>query len=253
MKKVDQFVFIFIVVCLFPACSTKHYAVKSIEGTRVEMDSTWDAKADPAIVALVNSYKTKLEAEMNVEIGTAAQTLDKGYPQSLLTNFTTDAMKQFAAEKLGGADFGVVNNGGLRSVLNKGKITVGNLYEIYSFDNQVVLLELPGKAVRELFEYIAVQGGEGLSNGVQLVIKDRKIKSLKIGGQPLDENKTYRVVTLDYLAEGNSGMVAFKQAVRTTDPGLTLRDVMINHVKKCTAEGQVIDARLDDRIKIERD
>jgi 2',3'-cyclic-nucleotide 2'-phosphodiesterase (5'-nucleotidase family) len=251
MKKVNLFVSLFILVLCLSACAKKQYAVKSIEGSRIEMNDSWDGKATPKMVALVDSYKTTLSAEMNVEVGKAAQTLVKGFPQSLLTNFTTDAMQDYVSASQGPVDFAVINNGGLRTILNEGTITVGNLYEIYAFENRLVLLELPGKAVKEFFDFMAFHGGEGLSKGVELVAKKRELQSLKIGGQPVDENKIYRVVTVDYLAEGNSGMTALTQAVKYTDLNVTLRDAMIEYVKKLTTENKLIDAKLDNRIKIE--
>jgi 2',3'-cyclic-nucleotide 2'-phosphodiesterase (5'-nucleotidase family) len=216
----------------------------------IEMDSTWDLEANPAMIALVESYKTILDSEMNTPVGTAAQTLVKGYPQSLLTNFTADAIQQIAEELMGDIDFAVMNVGGLRSTLNQGTITLGNLYEIYSFDNRLVVLELPGKAVKEFFDFIAYHGGQGLSKSIQLVVNKREIESLKINGQMLDENKTYRVATIDYVAEGNDGMVAFKQAMGSIDSNETLRDLMIQYVKKLTVNNQEANATIDDRITI---
>jgi 2',3'-cyclic-nucleotide 2'-phosphodiesterase (5'-nucleotidase family) len=249
MKKVKILLFIPL-IGLSSACTKDHYVVTSIESARIEMDSAWDAKANPEMIALVESYKTKLDSEMNEPIGTATQTLIKGFPQSLLSNFSADAMKEIAGNLWGNVDFAVVNNGGLRSTLNKGTITVRNLYEIYSFDNRLVLLELPGKAVKEFFDFIAFNGGQGLSKDIRLVIKVRDVESLEIGGKPVDENKTYRIATLDYLAEGNDGMVAFRKAVNRLDSEKTLRDLMIQYIKKLTANNQEANAILDNRITI---
>jgi 2',3'-cyclic-nucleotide 2'-phosphodiesterase (5'-nucleotidase family) len=251
MKKVNLVVSLFILFASFTACSRKHYAVKNIEGSRIEMNSSLDAKANPGMIALVNSYKGKLDAEMNEKIGVAVQTLQKGFPQSLLSNFTADAMQDYASELWGPVDFALINNGGLRTILNKGTITVGNMYEIYAFENKLVLLELPGKAVRDFFDFIASHGGEGLSKGIELTVKKRTVLSLNIGGQPFNENKTYRIVTVDYLAEGNSGMDALTHAVKYTDTNVTLRDAMIEQVKKLTTENKQVDAKTDNRIKIE--
>jgi 2',3'-cyclic-nucleotide 2'-phosphodiesterase (5'-nucleotidase family) len=251
MKKVELLL-ILILICFLSACAQNRYVVRSMESTHVAMDSTWDLKANPAMVALVESYKTSLDAEMNTPVGTAAQTLVKGFPQSLLTNFTADAILQIAEESYGDIDFAVMNVGGLRSTLNKGTITLGNLYEIYSFENRLVVLELPGKAVKEFFDFIASHGGQGLSKSIRLVAKNREMESLTINGKPLDENKTYRVATIDYLAEGNDGMVAFKQATGSIDSNETLRDLMIQYVKKLTANNQEANATIDDRITIIR-
>jgi 2',3'-cyclic-nucleotide 2'-phosphodiesterase (5'-nucleotidase family) len=250
MKKNTKLLYLILPICLFLACSPKHYAVKSIESTHVEIDNRYDAQANPQLAAMIATYKTQMEAEMNQPVGEAAQTLVKGFPQSLLGNFTADAIQELAAERWGKVDCAVMNVGGMRSTLNAGTITTGNLYEIYSFDNRLVLLELPGKAVKEFFNFIAQRGGQGLSHSVEVVVKDKAVVSLKINGEPLDENATYRVGTIDYLAEGNDGMVAFKQATKYLDSNETLRDVMIGYVKSLTVKNQKADAKMDNRITV---
>ncbi|MDR0542160.1 MAG: 5'-nucleotidase C-terminal domain-containing protein [Dysgonamonadaceae bacterium] len=249
MKKVKS-AGLFVFVCMLSACGQSKYVVQSVESSRIEMDSAWDAKANPAMAALVASYKTQLDAKMNAPIGVAAQTLQKGFPQSLLSNFTADAMQQMAETEWGHVDFAVMNMGGLRSTLNQGPITLGNLYEVYPFENRLVLLELPGKAVKDFFDFIAFHGGQGLSGTVSLAVKKRAVESLNIGGKPLDERKVYRIATIDYLAEGNDGMVAFQQATKVEDSNRQLRDWMIEYVKTLTANNIEINATIDNRITI---
>ncbi|MDR0799171.1 MAG: 5'-nucleotidase C-terminal domain-containing protein [Dysgonamonadaceae bacterium] len=249
MKKINL-ITLFSIICILFSCAKAPYEVRSVESARIAIDSTWDAKANPKMLALVESYKKQLDSEMNVEIGTAAQTLEKGFPQSLLSNFTADAMKETANQLWSNVDFAVMNMGGLRVSLNKGPITIGSMYETYPFENQLVLLELQGKDVRSFFEFVAFNGGEGLSNGVRLVVKNRAIESLEIGGKSLDENKIYRIATIDFLAAGNDHMEALTQAVRVTDSGRQLRDFMIDYVKNLTLKKQEVNAKLDDRITI---
>ena len=249
MKKGNKFVVALAVVFLC-SCTKTNYVIHSIESSRVEMDSTWDAKTNPQMVALVESYKNQLDSKMNEQVGTAAQTLSKRYPQSLLSNFTADAMKETANQLWGDVDFAIMNMGGLRATLNEGPITVGNLYEVYPFENRLVFLELPGKSVQSFFEFIAFNGGQGLSDGIRLVVKNRAIESLEIGGKPLDENKIYRIATIDFLAAGNDNMTALTQATSLTDSGETLRNHMIQYIKNLTTNNKEADAKLDDRITI---
>jgi len=225
--------------------------IKSVNGYLVEMNSRFDSHADPEMLSLVQPYKNGLDTKMNEVIGEAAQTLMKFGTQSLLANFTTDAMQEYVTGLGKTVDFAVINNGGLRTTLNKGPITVGNLYEIYAFENRLVLLELSGKSVKQLFDGFAERKIEGFSKNVKLVIKNKKVESLTIGGKPLDENATYKVVTVDYLAEGNSGMEAFTQATQYTDLDILLRDAMIEYIKKLTTENKIIYAEPDDRLEIE--
>ena len=253
MKKVNSIASLLILLLLISgACAKKQYAVKTANGYLVEMNNRFDNHADPGMTALVRKYKSRLDSTVNEVIGESAQVLTKTGTQSVLANFTTDAMLEYAKGMWGQVDFAVVNNGGLRSTLNQGPVTVENLYEIYAFENRLVLLEMPGKAVRQLFEGFVRRKMEGFSKGVQLVLKDKTIESLTIGGKPVDDNATYRVVTVDYLAEGNDGMEAFTQAAHYTDSNIILREAMIEYVKKLTAENKKIYATSDDRIKVEK-
>ncbi|GHT63199.1 5'-nucleotidase [Bacteroidia bacterium] len=251
MKKVNSKIGLFLIaVVLLTACSRKQYVIKNIEVTRVEMDSAWEPATNTEMRTLVHSLKSKMTEETQKIIGTANQTLTKGKPQSLLSNFAADAMFDYASGLWGPVDFAVMNIGGIRNTLNQGEISVENMYEIFPFNNRLVLLELPGKAVQEFFNFVARTGGTGLSKNMEVIVEDEAVKSLIIGGKAVDENKIYRVATIDYLAEGNDGMEALTKAVKVTDSNRVLRDVLIESVKKQTAANKAVDANLDNRITI---
>jgi len=250
MKKVDVFTLSLIVLFLPTACAYKQYGINSVNGYLVEMNGNLDSHADHEMQSLVQFYKTKVDAGMNEVIGETAQTLTTTGQQSVLAYFTADAMQEYATELWGPVDFAVINNGGLRTTLNQGPVTLGNMYEIYVFENNLVLLDLPGKAIKQLFDDFAQKRIEGFSKNLILTLKNQAIESIVIGGKPLDEKAIYRVVTVDYLAEGNDGMVAFTQATGYTDSNVTLRDVMIEYVRKITAENKIIYANFDNRIEI---
>ena len=249
MKKVNSIALLTVLLFLLSACAKKQYVIKNVAGYLVEMNSRYDGHADPGMFSLVQTYKTILDTKMNDVIGEATQTLAKSGPQNLLANFTTDAMLEYATGLWGTVDFAIVNYGGLRTTLNQGSVTVGDVYAIYVFENRLVLLELSGKSVKQLFDGFVHKMG-GFSKSVQLKIKDNAVESLTIGGKPLDEKATYRVVTIDFLAEGNDKMKALTQATQCIDSNITLRDMMIEYIKKLTAENKKIYATSDDRIEI---
>lgn len=236
---------------LFLSCN-QQYRISEISGTIVEMNSSLDAHPQKEMEALVQSYKTELDRKMNVVIGKSAQFMDYKRPESLLTNLTSDVMKLYGDEYLpGGADMGVMNVHGHRATLPAGDVTIGNLYEIYSFDNTVTFLELKGSDLKKMFDAYARIGGAGISSNIKLVIKEKKVRSVTIDGQPIDKDKIYHIVTLDYLAEGNDNMSAFRDAVTSVNTGVTLRDVMIDWVKEQTRRGEEIESTLDGRIVIQ--
>lgn len=227
------------------------YRVTKMSGSIVEMNSSFDAHPHRQMETLVQSYKTELDREMNVVIGKSAQFMEYRRPESLLTNLTSDVMKAYGDEHLqDGADIGVMNVHGHRATMPKGDITIGNLYEIYSFDNTITFLELKGKDLKKMFDAYARIGGAGISSNVKLVIDNRKVKSVTIDGKRIDKDRVYRIVTLDYLAEGNDNMSAFRNALSNVNTGITLRDVMIDWVKEQTRQGEEVTSVLDGRIVV---
>jgi 2',3'-cyclic-nucleotide 2'-phosphodiesterase (5'-nucleotidase family) len=245
-----KLLYLFTLGLLLVSCKPS-YTITHIQDSVVRIDSTFDAYPQPQMHELVKKYKTLLDKEMNQVIGTSTQFMDYGIPESLLTNFTSDVMKAYGDEHLpAGADIAVMNVHGHRATMPKGEITIGNLYEIYSFDNTIVFLDLKGSDLNDIFRAYAGMGGGGISSNVKLVIENKKVKSVSIDGKPIDENKIYHIVTLDYLADGNNGMSAFKNAVKLTNTGITLRDIMIDYVREQTRQGKEITSQLDGRITV---
>lgn len=120
---------------LFSSCRTT-YRVTQVTGGRVAMDSTWDERLDAEAVALVAPYKARIDSVMSRVIGQAAHSMNAVRPESTLSNLVADVLREAAADVLGRpADMGLVNMGGLRSVLTQGPVTVATAYEILPFEN----------------------------------------------------------------------------------------------------------------------
>lgn len=234
---------------LFASCGQKN-SIKEITCEQVTINAALDSLANPELQAIVDSYKIQIDSVMNQQIGVASQTLTAGKPQSLLANFTSDILIQAGREFTGKpVQFAVMNNGGLRAPINAGPITVGDIFKVFPFENELVVLELEGKDVKELFKRLAAIGGEGLG-GCELVIKDNKVESLRIAGKPVDDEQTYWMATIDYLADGNSGMSVLEDAEERINTGVRLRDVMIQYIQQLTAQGKEVNSAFDNRINV---
>ena len=219
---------VFLAVIFLLSSCTSAYKVTKSEGTMVAIDSTWDVNPD---------------AEMS---------MDKGAPESLLSNLVADVLRNAAAQVLGKpADMGLINMGGLRNVLTEGSITTENIYEILPFENSLCVLTMKGVYLKELFNNIAVRHGEGIS-GVQLLItKDGKLLQGTVGGRPIEDDQLYTIATIDYLADGNDGMTALPQAEKRECPdGATLRGLFMDYVERQTAAGKKITSRLEGRVTV---
>lgn len=216
--------------------------------TRMEVDRRYDTLAPTDMLKIMKPFKTELDKIVNRPIGTSAQYMESKAPESLLSNFLADQLLLKAAEfSPEGVDLAIINLGGIRAPLPAGPLTVGDIYRIMPFENEMVVLELKASDLLAILTKIAADGGEGLSN-VRIEVENAKIVSLMIGGKPFDENRTYRVATMDYLADGNSGMTPFKNAVKRVDTHVLMRDAYIGQIEKLTAQGKVVSATLDGRL-----
>ncbi len=239
-------------VAAMVSCGSGGYFVSSSSGIYLPVTQT--SSPDPEVVALVNKYKTELDGQMNEVIGTSAVFMPYSKPESLLTNLTSDVMQQLGPEYTGGktVDVAFMNVSGHRAPVAKGDITVGNLFSTYSFENELAVLQIKGEYLNEVFDAYARMGGAGVSSTVKLLVEDKKVKKVSVHGEPVDPQRIYTVVTLDYLAEGNSGMNALTKAESVVFPGITLRDYMIDYVRRQTAAGKEIVSELDGRIIVEQ-
>lgn len=240
-------------IALCFSCSRQQYVVTSLQAQRQPIVAADYPRTGGEVETLVEKYKVKLDNEMNQVIGVSTQDMTYARPESLLTNLTSDVMEAYGEKYTNGAcDLACMNVHGHRANLAKGNIRVGNIFEIYSFENTLVLIKLKGGDLLDAFESYAKMGGAGISSTVKLIVKDGKLQSATVKGQPVDKDKVYTIITLDYLADGNDGLEAFKNSLEVIEPGITLRDAMMQYVKDQTASGKEISSVLDGRITIEK-
>lgn len=238
---------------LYGLTSCRHsYQNITITGSRTEMSAQWDQTPNKEALAVLAPFKLKVDSVMNPVIGTSAINMTVKRPESTLPNLVADVLRAGALPYTGQpADMGVINMGGLRSGLGAGNITYRNIYEMLPFENTFCVVTLKGKDVKELIKGIVEVGGEGLSNVVVVANKNLEIKSLSIGGKPIDDNALYHIATIDYLAEGNDQMTAFLKAVdKQCFPQATIRELFVEYIKGEAARGKAITARVEGRVTI---
>lgn len=198
---------------------------------------------DPEVLAAVRGYEQKLTREMNVALATTAVELDSRNitvrsREAAIGNVIADAMRAAT-----GADVAVINGGAIRTgrVYAPGTaITRRDVLAELPFGNHVALLRVTGRALRAALENgLAVwpQGGGRFPQVSGLTVEidgtrppGNRIVSIKIGDQPLDESRTYRVATNDFLARGGDGYTPFRDAERVLpddDGPLLANEVMV--------------------------
>ena len=230
--------------------SQNTWVITHASSGKIAIDSTTELTADKEYEAYLQPIKQKIDAQMNVVIGRVAVTMKAHAPESLLSNFSADVYRSAASAYAGEpVDMAVSNLGGLRTVIPAGNITVGKVFELMPFENELVILWLRGDKVMELLQYFAGMGGEGVS-GLRMVIRHGKAEEVTIGGKPLDPSKLYSIATSDYLAGGNDHMVQLAQYEKRTNTGLKIRTVLLDYIQKETKKGNMIQSKMDGRITV---
>jgi len=168
---------------------------------------------DEATAEDLRPFIETAERGLNVKVGSSRVELSRrGGANSSMGNLITQAMLEYS-----NADFAFVNQGGLRTDLPAGDITIGDLLKVMPFDNAVVVVQMPGRMIRDIIERKSRRGSSGIvQSGAQVLVDPdapdgERVKELLVAGRPIEPETIYRVVTTDYLMQGNSGLTMLAQ------------------------------------------
>lgn len=241
-------------IALLCGCAS-HYQVTSVSKQRIVVDSRYDNKPVAQGEAFLAPYKQKVDSIMGPVVGIVACDMAAERPESNLSNLLPDILMWAAKDYNEKPDFAVYNVGGIRAALSKGKVTYGDILDIAPFENKISFISLTGENVLKLFSQIAARGGEGLSHGVELLLsKDLKLVSARLNGEEIDAARSYRITTIDYLAQGNDGLTAFKAGTDLNSPKEdknNSRYIIVNYFREQQAKGLAVDSKVEGRVRIE--
>ena len=127
--------------------------------------------------------------------------------ESELGNLVADAYRW-----AGKADISITNGGNLRADLPEGDLKRRDILNIFPFGNTLRIAEIKGSTVREMLEhsveyYPASFGGFLNVSGMTFSYDPtqpakHRVKEILIGDNPLDEDKIYTIVLLDFFTSG---------------------------------------------------
>jgi 2',3'-cyclic-nucleotide 2'-phosphodiesterase (5'-nucleotidase family) len=210
-------------------------------------DST-NARADSSIDRRIQPYRDSLNHTMAKVLAVSAQPLEKKQPEGALGDFVADACLQEAnAIAREPADLAIFNHGGLRRGLPQGPVTLGDVFELMPFDNELVVMTINGTTLKELLDFVAAGGGAPVS-GIRMQIHDGRADSIRVKGLPLDTSLHYRVLTSDYLANGGDRFVLFSRAEAREALNLRVRDAIAHYLSMLGEKQQTLIITTDGRI-----
>ncbi len=172
--------------------------------------------ADSALVQSLKPYADRMEGWSKEVIATSTA-VDDGHPCRTKPCSTgqmlSDALLRWGQPQ--GAEFVLLNGGGFRAPL-LGDITRASLMTTLPFENQAMVIEIPGKTLLQALEYglsgIETEDGAFPQVSGLTMIYDltkpagQRLQKVTDGkGNPIDPARTYHLATIDYLYNGGNG------------------------------------------------
>ena len=258
-------------------------ATNTVLGASNELITTSNAPtktADADVATMVNDYKSKLQAKMDVKVGQVnIVTPIAGTPpvqrsgEHAFGNWTADTVRAKY-----GTDFALVNGGGIRSTfpasnyepadktLVRGDaasgpydIVLGDVYTIQPFGNVFSIIEVTGTQIWAALENgVSRYPSDGRwphVSGMKFTVDVTKDSGSRIvsitdlsGVAIAKDSKTYTLALTDFVAKGGDGYNMFdvaKLEVRDLDA-----EVLIEALRADMAAGKVTEMKLDGRTTV---
>lgn len=184
---------------------------------------------DPEMLETLKGTTELINKKLAKVIGEAGVVLDAKNAhvrtqETNLGNLIADIMREEMK-----TDAASVNGGNIRSdnLYGPGEFTLNHLIAILPFENFVVTIKINGAKFKEFLEaavsrYPSQDGRFAQVSGVKFSFDPdepvgSRVKSIEIGGKPIDNAKLYSLALGEYIAQGNDGYECLKGTPILTD------------------------------------
>ena len=220
--------------------------VISAEGEPILIDSSVDE--DAQIVARLDILEKPINKLKETLVGNVSAPLtgDRAVcrvQECDMGNMIADAMREAVIDK--GYTIALMNSGGIRASLDSGDVTLGEVMTILPFQNTLSTFKVTGEQLLSAIEngvseVEEVAGRFPQVSGMRYTFdpskppNDGRVTSIEIdeGGNwvPLDLNKTYGMVSNNFIRGGGDGYKVFRSASDIYDFGPDLAEVVANYI-----------------------
>jgi len=191
---------------------------------------------NPKMLSLLSPFQSKGKAQLEVKIGNVNGHLegDRSKVRFVQTNLGHLILAAQMART--GADFAVMSGGGIRDSIEAGDITYKDVLKVQPFSNTLVYIDMPGKAVVEYLTAVAQKtpdsGAYPQFANVSFIASGGTLRDLKIKGEPVDPNKTYRMATLSFNATGGDGYPSIADQPGYVNTGFIDAEVLKQYIQQ---------------------
>ncbi len=211
-----------------------------------------DTMPDLRIANRVAYWAEVVAPIVNQPVGYTNLDLVRNYnDESNMGDIVTDSMLWKADEYddglvNGSVDIAFTNPGGLRAdITNPGttwplEVTWGNTFDVLPFGNTLYMMDLTGAQIQDLLDQSATlyKGILQTSGASWYWYNDCGCNTptawgaygVEVGGQPLDRDQVYRVVTNNFLAGGQDGWVTFADGTNRWDTYYDMQASFVEYI-----------------------
>jgi 5'-nucleotidase len=165
----------------------------------------------------VNEFWSPISPRFAEVIGQASGEFSSRGDDMAEYNLMADALRESTQ-----SDFAIENMGGIRAPLLKGAITRADLVTLDPFANTVVTFKATGQQIRQILQRYAPAVSD-----IRYRLENKVLVEATIGGEPIDDGRTYLGVTNSYFAG-----FAIKGATAIQDTKKPRLDVLIQYIRE---------------------
>ncbi|WP_066225340.1 5'-nucleotidase C-terminal domain-containing protein [Formosa haliotis] len=238
-----------VLLVFLASCKTHTLNLAKIEGEQIPISE--NLKSDEAINAFIKPYHDHVVKELDSVLAYSPDyyAKDNGQFNTAIGNLMADIIYEqsnpvFHSRTGKDIDFVLLNHGSIRAPISKGNITLNTAFELMPFENSIVVVAIKGKNVNEAFKYLSEKRLAHPVSRIKLALDSKyDIVEATVNGKPVDETKTYYVVTNDYLYNGGDHMTFFKPNDSVYVLDYKVRNALIDYFTKVDTINPVRDDR----------
>ena len=181
---------------VFAGCKQGRQAGTVPQAVQIRIDSSLHP-AD-SVDAFIQPYRSRLNAVLDTPLAFAPNHITKteGRWNTPLGNLMADLMldRANAVARIRGekrVEMALHNFGGMRSSISKGPVTERNAYEVMPFENKLVVVGMPGWAIKKMVGFLSTASRPHPVSGIEIVLEaDGSIKSIPVSYTHLRAHET---------------------------------------------------------------
>ncbi len=199
---------------------------------------------DPTVRSMVEALRRPIAELQDKAVGETKSEILRSGKDSTAAQLIADAML-LATEKQG-VVAAFTNGGGVRSGIDAGVITYGEVISVTPFSNTLVILDITGEQLLAALKHGVTEGGTLLpSVGTSYRRGSGGVSEVVIAGKPIDPKATYNICFNSFTAGGGDGHEVLKGIAKRTDTGIVDIEAMIEFIKAKSP----LDLKPENRVK----